>query len=320
MVAGLLAAIGGALTIRKLVRIESVAVITGAIIAQNDDPHLQSPVGNANVLAESATAVAKSVSESSGLFRVKLDPPVKAGEIVTLLVEHPDYERFTLSTPASEQIHVIRLTPNARPAAVLPARNETRISNIRVRYATRSTTTITVGTAVRTFDIVNTGNVPCEGRPPCSPDGKWKASVESLSLHTGAENKQFRNVRVSCIAGPCPFTSIEVDRFSRGGRAISVSVRNWSDPVTYLLEAEVAQTRESELIRHTYPVTFGRSMNFTLPAVASGPSIEADVDGSEIVFPLGPALKLSWAACRFERGSEGNKQYRCELKPGYRFE
>ena len=49
---------------------------------------------------------------------------------------------------------------------------------------------------------------------------------------------------------------------------------------------------ESELIRHAYPVTFGRSMNFTLPAVASGPSIEADVDGAQIVFPLGPELPV----------------------------
>ena len=77
---------------------------------------------------------------------------------------------------------------------------------------------------------------------------------------------------------------------------------------------------ESELIRHTYPVTFGRSMNFTLPPRASGPSIEADVDGSQIVFPLGPELRLSWASCRFESAPDGMKQYNCELKPGYRFD
>ena len=159
-----------------------------------------------------------------------------------------------------------------------------------------------------------------QDRKPCSPDGKWKATVGSLSLDAGDQHQQFRNVRVSCIAGPCPFTAIESDRFSRGGHSITVSVRNWSDPVTYLLEAEVVHTMESEMIRYTYPVIFGRSMNFTLPAIASGPSIEADLDGSQIVFPLGPELRLSWALCRFESGSEGNKQYRCELKPGYHFE
>ena len=71
----------------------------------------------------------------------------------------------------------------------------------------------------------------------------------SLSLDAGEQNQQFRNVRVSCIAGPCPFTAIESDRFSRGGHSITVSVRNWSDRVTYLLEAEVVHTMESEMIR-----------------------------------------------------------------------
>jgi hypothetical protein len=162
-----------------------------------------------------------------------------------------------------------------------------------------------VGTTVRTFDVVNKGNVPCGRNPPCSPDGKWKATVGSVSLDTGEQGKQFRNARVSCIAGPCPFSTIELDRFSLGGRMITASVRNWSDPVTYLIEAEVIQTMESELIRHTYPVTFGRTMNFTLPAIATGPSIEADVNGSQIVFPLGPELRLSWASCRFESPSDG---------------
>jgi len=149
----------------------------------------------------------------------------------------------------------------------------------------------------------------------------WK--VEGKRRHTVAgcgRTPQFRAVRVSCIAGPCPFTSIESDRFSRGGRSITVSVRNWSDRVTYLLEAEVAETLENDLIRHTYPVTFGRSMNFTLPAAANGLTIEADVAGSSVIFPLGPQLRLSWASCRSETGPEGTRQYRCELKQGFRFE
>ena len=143
--------------------------------------------------------------------------------------------------------------------------------------------------------------------------------MRSFSLDTGENEKQFRNVRVSCIAGPCPFSSIEQDQFSRGGRTISVAVRNWSDSVTYLVEAEVAMTMESELIRYAYPMTFGRAMNFTVPAAASGLSIEVEIGGSEIVFPLGPEMRLSWATCRLQSGPEGSKQYRCELKPGYRF-
>jgi len=40
-----------------------------------------------------------------------------------------------------------------------------------------------------------------------------------------------------------------------------------------------------------------------------------------MVFPLGPNLSLSWAACNVRTGPEQDKTtvYRCELKPGYRF-
>jgi hypothetical protein len=50
-------------------------------------------------------------------------------------------------------------------------------------------------------------------------------------------------------------------------------------------------------------------------------SLEADVDGSPMVFPLGPALNLSWATCTVRTDSEKEKTtvYSCELKPGYRF-
>ena len=305
--------------VRQVLRSKRVALVTGAIVADNKDPHLQRPISNAGITMGYGGDSWKSVSEVSGLFRVRLDPAVSVDETLNVRVEHPDYHPFAMSMPAKDRIYVIRLTPRIVPKDAAEGQT-TPISDIRVRYATRSTNTTTVGAAVRPFDVVNNGNILCAGRPPCSPDGKWKATVRSFSLDTGEQQKQFRNVRVSCIAGPCPFTQIDQDRFSRGGRNITVSVRNWSDPVTYVIEAEVATTMESELIRHTYPVTFGRSMNFTLPAVASGVSIEAEVDGSEVVFPLGPELRLSWATCRFEAGTGGTKQFRCELKPGYRFE
>lgn len=301
------------------VRVETVGMLTGTVISQNQDLHLQRPVGKAKVIVTSGAASWHAESEVSGLVRVALNPPVPAGELIELRVEHPDYLPFSYVTALVEhQLHIFRLMP-ARVEKNNADGKQTPISNIRVRYATRTTNTTTIGSAVRILDVKNTGNVPCGGKPPCSPDGKWKAETGSLSLNSGENNKQFRNVRVSCIAGPCPFSAIDKDGFSRGGRSITVAVRNWSDPVTWLLEAEVALTMESELIRHTYPVTFGRSMNFTLPAVAQGPAIEADMDGAEIVFPLGPELLLSWATCRFDEAHDGTKQYRCELKPGFAF-
>jgi hypothetical protein len=317
---GLVAIAAAALLVVRRMRTHTVQQMIGAIVAQNENPYLQRPIGGVVIHARSEEGEVKTTSETSGFFRLHFAPPVTAGSSVMIAVKHPDYNAYTGTMLAGDQISVIRLTPTARQPATAPVGQEIRIANIRVRYATLSTSTSTVGSAVRTFDIVNTGNVPCPGKEPCSPDRKWKAAVQSLTLETGEKDKHFRNVRVSCIAGPCPFSSIDRDRFSRGGKTISVSVRNWSDTVTYLVEAEVAMTMESELIRYAYPMTFGRAMNFTVPAAASGLSIEAEVGGSEIVFPLGPEMRLSWAACRLQSGPEGSKQYRCELKPGYRFE
>ena len=163
------------------------------------------------------------------------------------------------------------------------------LANIRVRYSVKATTTINIGSTAKTLEVVNTGNVPCDGRTPCSPDGKWKAAIGSISLNAG-DGQEFQNVRVSCIAGPCPFTKIESEGFARGGPKIDVSVRAWSDTVTFLVEAEVVHTMLSEAIRRAYPSIFGRDMTFTLPPTGQGPSIEAEVNGLEIVFPLGPDL------------------------------
>jgi hypothetical protein len=175
-----------------------------------------------------------------------------------------------------------------------------------------------VGTAVKSFEVVNTGNVPCNKQPPCAPGGKWKATVGNFSLDAG-EGNQFRNARVSCIAGPCPFTKIDQETYSGDRRHFNIAVLNWSDTVTYLVEAEVVHPMTSDMVRETYPVIFGRALNFSLPALAEGASIEAEVQGDPIVFPLGPGLFLRWADCQMVVDRDLSKNYRCELKPGYQF-
>jgi hypothetical protein len=216
-----------------------------------------------------------------------------------------------------DRLYVIRMVPNDQGGDASPAASIV-LSDIRVRYATRSEISVNAGSALKTFEVVNTGDVPCDRHGPCSPDGKWKAAIGGASLDAG-ENSAFHDVRVSCIAGPCPFTKIEKDSFSEGGSHIGVTIRNWSDTTTFLLEAGVTHTTSGDVILQSFPAIFDRTMSFTLPASAQGPSIEATLDGAEIVFPLGPGLDLSWAACTVKASGDGSKLYRCGLKPGYRF-
>ena len=87
------------------------------------------------------------------------------------------------------------------------------------------------------------------------------------------------------------------------------------------MQAEVFHTAISSNVRELYPVIFGRALNFTLPPTQEGVSLEADVDGTPMVFPLDPKPNLSWANCTVRTGTEKEKTavYRCELKPDYRF-
>jgi len=195
---------------------------------------------------------------------------------------------------------------------------EVVVGNVLVRYSTEATKTENIGSAVKTFQVVNLGNVPCFQHAPCSPDEKWKAEVGSASLDAG-EGNVLRDARVTCIAGPCPFTRVDTDDFSRGGRVIKVSVRDWSDTTTFLFQAEVFRTQLDSIIRRSFPVVSGRAMNFTLPSAAEGPSIGAELNGVPIVFPLGPTPVLTWANCQVRTQKNQAKDYRCELNTGYRF-
>ena len=137
-------------------------------------------------------------------------------------------------------------------------------------------------------------------------------------MDAGGSN-EFRNARASCIAGPCPFTKIDFAGLAHPGRTISVSALTWSDTATFLVEAEVVRPMVGDVVRNLYPVIFGNALNFTLPPTAEGVSLQVEVNGQSIVFPLGPALILSWADCSTRENSDRTRVYRCELKPGYRW-
>jgi hypothetical protein len=300
--------------------------IEGAVIRHDSDTRKQLPIFEALVTASDGTASATTQSDASGFFKLTLPGVVWPGRTVNLNFKHVDYEpldmslRTELGLPGKE-LYIAALTPIAQPSSTAPGSQQSVVSNIRVRYTVNSQREENIGSAVRTFQVVNQGNVACNKQKPCSPDGSWKASQGSLSLDAGPGN-EFRNVRASCIAGPCPFTRIDRNGFVNGGRNITVSARDWSDTATFLVEAEVFHTALSSNVRESYPAIFGQALNFTLPPVQEGVSIEADVDGAPMVFPLGPELYLSWATCTARTNTaEGQTTtvYRCELKPGYRF-
>jgi hypothetical protein len=302
----------------RLYRKHRPITLRGAVLKLDFDSRKQSPIANVEVSSLDGLIVHDARSDFSGSFRLILRPDVKLGQTIRLAFRHPDFQPLDLQETLSDKLYVVRMTPLHGELEAQLNEAEVVVRNVLVRYSTEATKTENIGSAVKTFQVINLGNVRCFESVPCSPDKKWKAGVASTSLDAG-EGNVFRDARVTCIAGPCPFTRVDTDDFSRGGRIIKVTVRDWSDTTTFLLQAEVFRSQLDAIIRRSFPVIFGRSMNFTLPSTAVGPSIEAEMNGVPVVFPLGPTPVLSWANCQVRTQNNQARDYRCELKAGYQF-
>jgi hypothetical protein len=291
--------------------------LRGAILVQNADPHKQQPIAGVNVSA-GQLALSDAQSDASGLFVLNLRRPIRRGYPIVLSFRDPQYRPLELKDYVSDRLYVVHLTPVA--AVAMPDNQpQVKVTNVRVRYTVKLMSELNVGSAAKTFEIQNKANVPCNGHNPCSPDGRWKANAGGASLDAGAGNV-FRDVRASCIAGPCPFTRIESDPLSQAGHNITVSAVDWSDTATFVIEAEVFRPMMSQTEHWSYPVIFGEGLSFTLPSAAESVSMEADLDGHSIIFPLGPSLFLSWASCESVVNPDKGRVYRCSPKPGYQFQ
>lgn len=300
------------------VRKSRPVTIKGAVLSADADPQKQQPIADVKITGSNGFAVSDATSDTSGFYSLVLPKGLRIRESVKLRFRHPDYEPLDLDEFVGNKLYVVHMVPLARPAERDSRQPGSTVSNVRVRYSVKSTAEANVGSAVKTFEVENSGNVPCNGHLPCSPDGKWKAAIGEAELDAG-EGNEFRGARVSCIAGPCPFTRIEFQNLSHAGRILNVAARNWSDTATFLVEAEVVRPMVSDIVRESYPVIFGPALNFSLPPSAEGLSILADINADPIVFPMGPDLRLSWANCHVRFDKDQSRTYRCELKPEYRF-
>jgi hypothetical protein len=315
----LVAAGVGAVFLRQAVRRKPV-ILRGAIVTENADPQKQLPIADVMVSTTNDQTPQSVKSDSSGFFELTLPTPVRRGTPLTLQFSRAGYFPYELKDYVSDKLFIVHLKPMQAETRPQPSRPGTPIGNVLVKYSVKDSTSANIGSAVRTFEVKNTGNLPCEGKGKnlCSPDGKWKAAKGSVSLDAG-EGNLFQNVRASCIAGPCPFTRIEGIEQRENQRNVTVSALDWSDTAVFLVEAEVVHPMVSNAVRESYPVIFGRALNFTLPLGAQGVSIQAELNSETIIFPLGPNLLMSWANCNARVSNDQTRVYRCELKPGYTF-
>jgi hypothetical protein len=301
-----------------------LTTIQGAVIRRAEDPPKQQPIAGVLVTASRGVVSASTQSDASGYFRIRFPEVIWPGQTVRLSFRQPDYHPLDMNLTmefrsTARRLIVAALAPRAAEVKTVSTGPAQTISNIRIRYTVNTENEENFGGAVKTFTVENQGNIPCRRQGPCSPDGEWKAATASVTLDAGPEN-QFRNVRASCIAGPCPFTRIQTHSAADGGRMIVATATDWSDTATFLLEAEIFHTSIGSNVRESYPVIFDRTLSFTLPTDQEGVSIQAEINGAPMVFPLGGSVYLSWANCTVRTsGSQKSTVYQCELKPGFKF-
>lgn len=310
--------LGLAVALVKRSRARQPLHLSGVVLRDDPDPGKQVPVPGAVIQAVSGSSNVVTKSDPAGSFTIDLEPSWERDRRIALTFRHDGYAVLETGGWTNGQICIARMLPVERVEPVASKHSAVAIDGVRVRYSIKSTTTNNVGSVAKPFEARNQGLAPCHGAPACSPDGKWRATLNSQVFDAGSGN-EFRNARLSCIAGPCPFSKVTSENLEQPGRIIKLSVLNWSDTVTYFLEAEVAHTAIANIVRYLYPFISGPAMNFTLPPGSEGPSVEADLGGSEIVFPLGPALRLSWATCSATAVADHTTQFRCDLKEGYEF-
>ena len=300
-----------------------LTTIQGAVIREEADINKEVPVAEATVTATRGADSISTRSDASGHFQISFPDVIWPGQTIYVSFRRTDYQPLDLTLKmefrsTSRRLIVAAMKPTKEEPETTGPKAQT-VSNIRIRYTVNSEAEDNVGSTARTFQVVNQGNIPCRRQGPCSPDGLWKATSASITMDAGPGN-EYRNVRASCIAGPCPFTRIDNNGFEHGGRSIVATALDWSDTATFLLEAEVFHTAIASNVRESYPVIFDRTLNFTLPGSQEGVSIEAEIGGTQMVFPLGPDIYLDWATCNFRTTSESDSTvYQCQLKPGYKF-
>ena len=224
--------------------------LEGAVIHSAKDTHKQEPVADATITVSHGLVSTTTRSDASGYFRITFPQVIWPGEILSITITHPNYHPLSFEwhivfRSSLRRLMISELKPMATPPAPVSGKPPTVISDIRIRYTVAAPSEINIGSAVRTFQVVNQGNVPCNHQGPCSPNGAWKAATTpSPWMPAWATNIAMFAPRAS--PGPCPFTRI---RTRAQGRTIVATAEDWSDTATFLLEAEVFHTSIDSSVR-----------------------------------------------------------------------
>src|SRR5262249_9831037 len=148
-----------AVLVMETTRFKRERSLIGAVLIANADPRKQLPVPNVEITAEVDGTTVRTRSDASGFFHLNWRGSGRRGARVTVHFRHPDYQPLELVQSLGDQLYIAHMTTSASVKETEFNGTEVSVANIRVRYAVKATTTINIGSLVRTFDVHNTGDV-----------------------------------------------------------------------------------------------------------------------------------------------------------------
>ena len=329
-IAGIVAALGAAAAVAAVLALKQPAIsllrqpaisIEGTVILQDDDPTKESPIAGVSVAVEpddGVSLVDTATSDFSGYFKLRLPPTIVYGDSVTLRLRHPDHQPIDLVVPVAEHLYVMRMSSAHPEVQPRPARPDIVLSEIIVRYTIESRTALNIGSGARpsTCPIVAMSRAIGSRRVHLMASGRRRTAV-CRSTPERATSFAMRACPASLVHARLRISSrMDFRAAARSSRPRSATGR--TRPRSRL-KPKCSGLRTP--IRLSVPTQSSSDTGSTLhwPPPPRGVSIEAEVDGEPIIFPLAPNGILSWATCNVRIQKEQARLYRCELKPGYIF-
>ena len=195
----------------------AISDVEGAVMKDDIDPEKRYPLNGVQVIDSDTPGLALGpvTTQEDGSFKLKLRPDARSGQSIDLQFTAAGYQKKTANAAVGVDVNYTFYLWPSLPTVSLSSNQRRSVTATVVRVADTF-----AENQSKTFQIPNYGSVRCNGGGPCSPDGKWKASVVTSTLDAGLGNK-FISCKVVCVAGPCPWTKVN----SHQWREIALSVQ-----------------------------------------------------------------------------------------------
>jgi hypothetical protein len=160
--------------------------LVGSVMKADTDPTRWFPIPGVEVGDLEGLIDKGDISDRSGQFRLPLKPAAKMGQVITLRLRKEGYQSADKKESIGEVPLAEYLVPLTTKSKLLPPRARIVLAADIIKEI------VALDVVLRPYSRIADRGVPDSGKPgsrpmrkgggTCSPDGKWKAAVNSVTL------------------------------------------------------------------------------------------------------------------------------------------